>query len=303
MCTANQRTLMTETALSITPPADRPEWLTYDIWPFPLTTIATREHNLSITDVGDGPTLLIVHVGMWSILWRDVLQELQTTFRCVTLDAPANGITTGPNTVDMVQAAAAVDAVVQHLALDDITLVFHDLGGVATLEAAGRWPERIRGIAAINTFGWRPSGAAFRSMLALMGNPVMREVDVWTGWLPRLTSTRYGVGRQWDKPTRKAFRKGMQHRGRRSFHRYMKSVSAHDFSAIESTVSKLSGLPLLTLFGEKDDPLGFQPKWAERFPNHTQVVVKNGMHFPMCDDPHQVATAITDWHETQVGHA
>ena len=291
---------MTQTAPSIAPPAERPEWLSYEIWPFPLTTITTGENHLSITDVGDGPTLLIVHVGMWSILWRDVLVELQSDFRCVTLDAPANGLTTGPNKVDMVQAAAAVDAVVQHLALDDITLVFHDLGGVASLEAASLWPERIRGIAAINTFGWRPSGVAFRSMLAVMGNPIMREIDVWTGWLPRIASTQFGAGRQWDKATRRVFRKGMQHRGRRSLHRYMKSVRRHDFSAIDSTVSKLSDRPLLTVFGEKNDPLGFQPKWAERFPAHTQVVVKDGMHFPMCDDPQQVSVAITDWHLTQV---
>jgi pimeloyl-ACP methyl ester carboxylesterase len=291
---------MTQTAPSIAPPAERPEWLTYEIWPFPLTTIPTGEHDLSITDVGDGPTLLIVHVGMWSILWRDVLVELQSNFRCVTLDAPANGLTTGPGKVDMIQAAGAVDAVVQHLALDDITLVFHDLGGVASLEAASLWPERVRGIAAINTFGWRPSGVAFRSMLAVMGNPVMSEIDVWTGWLPRMASTRFGVGRQWDRATRKTFRKGMRHRGRRSFHRYMKAVHRHDFSAIESTVSKLSGLPLLTVFGEKNDPLGFQPKWAERFPNHTQVLVENGMHFPMCDDPQQTSAAITNWHQTEV---
>lgn len=291
---------MTETAPPIAPPAQRPEWLTQEIWPFPLTTIATREHILSVTDVGQGPTLLIVHVGMWSILWRDVLVDLQSNFRCVTLDAPANGLTTGPAKVEIPDAAEAIDAVVQHLELDDITLVFHDLGGVASLEAASLWPDRIRGIAAINTFGWRPSGVAFRSMLTMMGNPVVREISVCTGWLPRMASTRLGVGRQWDRATRKAFRKGMQHRGRRSLHRYMQSVRRHDFSAIEATVAKLSDLPLLTVFGEKNDPLEFQPKWAERFPNQTQIVVKKGMHFPMCDDPQQVSAAITQWHATHV---
>ncbi len=62
----------------------------------------------------------------------------------------------------------------------------------------------------------------------------------------------------------------------------------------------LSNLPLLTVFGEKNDPLGFQPQWAARFANHTQVLVENGMHFPMCDNPQQVAAVIIDWHETQV---
>lgn len=275
----------------------RPDWLTTEAWPFSLTTITAGAHQLSVTDVGEGPTLLVVHVGMWSILWRDVLIELQKSFRCITLDAPGNGLTSGPTKVNINQAAEAIDVLVQKLDLDDITLVFHDLGGVASLQAATCWPDKVRGIAAINTFGWRPSGVAFRSMLAMMGNPIMREIEVWTGWLPRMASTRFGVGRQWNRATRKAFRKAMGHHGRRSFHRYMQSVRRHDFTEIESIVSDLSSLPLLTIFGEKNDPLGFQPKWAERFANHTQVVVESGMHFPMCDDPAKTATT---WHRANV---
>ena len=46
---------------------------------------------------------------------------------------------------------------------DDVTLVFHDLGGPATLDAASRWPDRVNGVVAVNTFGWRPSGAGSRA--------------------------------------------------------------------------------------------------------------------------------------------
>jgi hypothetical protein len=80
----------------------------------------------------------------------------------------------------------------------------------------------------------------------------------------------------------------------------MNSVRRRNFSAIESTVSDL---PLLTVFGEKNDPRGFQSKWAERFPNLTQVVVKNGRHFPKCDDAQRVSSALTDWHQMQVSTA
>lgn len=278
-----------------TTPPSRPEWLTPAIWPFQLTTIKSGDHQLSVTDTGEGPTLLIVHVGMWSILWRDLLLELQSDFRCVTFDAPANGLTNGPTKIDIRDAAAAVNAVVQHLDLHDITLVFHDLGGAACLQAAGSWPERVQGIVAINTFGWKPFGLMFRSMLASMGNPVMREIEVWTGWLPRMASTRFGVGRRWERPTRRAFRRGMNHRGRRSFHRYMNSVRRHDFATIDSVMDELAHIPLLTVFGEKNDPLGFQPTWAARFADCTHVVIKSGMHFPMCDDPKRVGKAITTW--------
>ena len=68
----------------------------------------------------------------------------------------------------------------------------HDLGGPAGLAGAAQRPERVRGIAAINTFGWKPSGIAFRGMLALMGSALMREIDVATAFLPWLASTAFG---------------------------------------------------------------------------------------------------------------
>lgn len=272
----------------------RPEWLTNEHWPFPITELRHGEHRLAVTDTGgEGPTVLLVHVGMSSFVWRDVLLELGTDFRCVTFDAPGTGLTTGPGDVTINDAADAIDAVVRQLDLRGFVLVFHDLGGPASLEAASRWPDQVKAIAAINTFGWRPSGFAFRGMLALMGNVAMRELDVLTGWLPRLTSTRFGVGLHWPRSTRRTFRRMLGHRGRRSLHRYMASVRNHDFATIEATVTKLGGLPMYTVFGERNDPLGFQPRWAERFSDLTQVEVPNGNHFPMCDDPKLVAHAIS----------
>jgi haloalkane dehalogenase len=59
-------------------------------------------------------------------------------------------------------------------------------------------------------------------------------------------------------------------------------------------------LPLLTIFGERNDPLGFQPQWKEMFPDARQVVVPKGNHFPMCDDPDLVANAIRSWHREYI---
>jgi pimeloyl-ACP methyl ester carboxylesterase len=52
----------------------------------------------------------------------------------------------------------------------------------------------------------------------------------------------------------------------------------------------------LTIFGEKNDPLHFQPQWNARFADTRQVIVPGGHHFPMCDDPVLVADAIHTWH-------
>lgn len=84
----------------------------------------------------------------------------------------------------------------------------------------------------------------------------------------------------------------MDHRGRRSFHRFLRAARRHDYTLVDQAVARFRHLPVLTVFGERNDPLHFQPKWAERFDDVTQVEIVGGNHFAMCDDPDLVAEAI-----------
>lgn len=279
----------------------RPAWLTETAWPHSIQHLDLDGAAVAYTDVGTGPTLLFVHVGMWSILWRDVINELQGRYRCVTLDAPGCGLSQRPaGRLRLDHAAAAVNLVVEELDLTDITLVVHDLGAPAALHAAGRWTDRIAALCVINGFGWRPSGPLFRGMLATMGNPIMRELDAATGWLPRASATRFGVGRHWKRAIRKTFRRGLRRPQRRAFHRYMNAARDHDYTTIDNTVLALATRPALTIFGKRNDPLRFQPKWKTRYPHAQQITIPKGYHFPMCDNPTLVATTIDDWHRNEI---
>jgi haloalkane dehalogenase len=277
------------------PEIERPGWLDERRWPFPVRTCGTSAGPIAYTDIGAGPTLLFVHVGFWSFVWRDVLTHLSASFRCITLDAPGTGLTAN-GTVGLREAADAVDGLVTTLDLHDITLVVHDLGGPAALEAAARWPERVSRLAAVNTFGWKPRGVTFVGILRVMGSTPMRVLDTATGLLPRAASTRLGVGRHLDRAARRTFRRGVDRKGRASFHRYMRSARLHDYQAIGTLLATLADRPVLTIFGARNDPLRFQPKWRERFDNIHQVHVPRGNHFPMNDDPTLVGSEIAAWH-------
>lgn len=270
-----------------------------DAFPFAVHRTPLHGGDVVYLDEGDGPVALFVHVGMWSFVWRDVVLRLRRHVRCVVVEAPASGLNRGRDherepTVAI--AANAVDAVVNALSLGDLTLVMHDLGGPASLLAAARWPERVRALVAVNTFGWQPSGLLLPSMLRLMGSTPMRVLDVVTGWLPRLTSTRFGIGRHLDRSDRHAFRTAMDRRGRSSFHHYIRSTMSGrtDWSEIERSAEALSDRPMLTVFGARNDPGKFQPEWRARFPHSSSVIVPKGYHFPMCDDPDLVASAVLD---------
>jgi pimeloyl-ACP methyl ester carboxylesterase len=151
----------------------------------------------------------------------------------------------------------------------------------------------------MNAFAWRPEARALRFMLALMGSRFMRELDVHTGFLQRITANTFGVGRHMDERSRAAFFRGIGQRGRRTFHDYMHDARSCDALYAEAEAAlrgRLSKVPLISIFGERNDPFHFQEQWKELFPKATQMVVAGGNHFPMCDAPQFVADAIRAWH-------
>ena len=286
-------------------PLSRPVWLSESVWPYQTSSLEVEEAKIAVTDVGQGPALLFIHTGLWSFIWRDVISHLAADFRCVCFDAPGTGRSDRlpPGAISLERAARALTAVIEALNLRDITLVFHDLGGPSGIAGAALVPDRIRGLCAVNAFAWKPSGIAFRGMLALMGSRAMREIDVLTQLIPRITASAFGVGLHFDSASRNAFYEGIGRQGVRAFHGYLRD--AHESRTIYEQVEyALTGsfrhLPLLTIFGERNDPLGFQPRWKQFFPSAQQVVVRRGNHFPMCDDPAFVAASIRGLHRDRV---
>ena len=286
-------------------PLARPVWLPEQVWPFKTWGRDIDGSQIAITDVGQGPVLLFVHTGLWSFVWRDVIQRLSPDFRCVCFDAPGTGQSSRLQSrrISLDRAARAVTAVIETMQLDEITLVLHDLGGPSGIAGAARFADRIRGLCAVNTFAWKPSGAAFRGMLTVVGSTCVREFDVATGLIPRITASPFGVGRHFDQSSRAAFLAGIGRQGIRAFHSYLRDArkSTAIYRQLDAVLTgPFSKLPMVTIFGERNDPLGFQPRRKALFPEARQVVVSQGNHFPMCDDPELVASTIREFHYRKV---
>jgi haloalkane dehalogenase len=286
---------------SSAPAIDRPAWLTDEVWPFEIGTITVRGRRVAYTDTGgDGPVLLFSHVGLWSLLWRDLILDLRADHRCVTFDAPGTGLSDRlePDEQSLTVAADAIGFLVDALDLRDVTLVLHDLGGLAALAAVEHRSDRVVAVAAVNTFGWRPRGVLLPFALALFGSVPMRELDAFTGVLPRASATRFGVGRHLSSASRRAWRRGLADRAaRRSTHRFFRDARRNHavHEAAESALAALADRPLLTEFGQLGDYLRFQRQWRRRRPDLTARTIRRGLHFPMCDDPATVAQHLRDW--------
>jgi pimeloyl-ACP methyl ester carboxylesterase len=283
----------------------RPPWLPETVWPFPTVAMRVDGTRVAVASAGRGRVLLLVHTGLSSIIWRDVMSMLATDFRCVALDAPGTGMSEHlpVSKIGLERSAHAVAEVIRQLDLDDIVLVVHDLGGLTGLAGGVELAERVRGIVAVNTFAWRPTQIRFRAMLALVSNPLIREFDVATGLLARITATPFGAGRNLDRRGRRALQSAISGAGLRAFHRLMSDALHSEplYASVERALTvEFRDLPVLTIFGERNDPFDFQKHWKGLFPSASQVVVPNGHHFPMCDDPTLVATNIRAWYRDVV---
>lgn len=282
----------------------RPEWLSEEAWPFEIRSVAVDRTQVAYTDEGTGPILLLVHDGMCSYLWVHLIERLRHRFRIVTLDFPGSGLSAETDVSPGLETdSRLLEDFVARLGLTDLTLVVHDLGGGVGLGWATRRPDLVQGLVLVNTFAWPPISRGLRGMLRLMGSRPMAAINSRTNLMARATSSRFGVGRHFDREKKRAF-VGMFRRrdSRRRFHALMASaLSDVDYlTQVEEDLHRLAAKPVLTIFGKRNDPFQFQATWREHYPDMEQMQIPGGYHFPMCDAPDDVAERIADWHHRRV---
>lgn len=111
---------------------------------------------ISFESAGSGePALVFVHG--WSCdrgYWRGQLPAFADRYRVVALDLAGHGDSgSGRAAYTMEAFGADVAAVIDELALDDVVLIAHSMGGDAILETALLRPERVSGLVWVDTYG------------------------------------------------------------------------------------------------------------------------------------------------------
>lgn len=300
-------TTQSETSLAT---GGRPAWLPATSFPFQSRFLTIAGKRIHYVDEGSGPALLFVSAGQWGFMFRDVILRLRAQFRCLTLDFPGSGLSPDVEGYDqsVTANAAILDGFIETLDLQDITLVVHDVGGPIGFLVATERPQRIRALVISNTFGWPLADyPGIRRMLKVIANPLVGLVNDLTNALARVTATSYGVGRHMSKPDRKAFLGPWRSRAdRHATQQVLAGVLQIDplMADIQRVLrSRLGAVPVLTLFGRKNDPYGWQRRFTEIFDNITEVAIEDGHHFPFNDDPAAYSRAIAGWWAEKVVEA
>ena len=138
------------------------------LFPFESRYFDRAGLKLHYVDEGSGDPVVMVHGNpTWSFYFRNLIESLRPTHRCIALDHIGCGLSDKPPLgrypYRLVNRVLDLEALLDSLGVNDnVTLVMHDWGGMIGMAMAHRRPERIARIVALNTaaFGL-PNGKQF----------------------------------------------------------------------------------------------------------------------------------------------
>lgn len=114
-------------------------------------TLTTPAGDIAYTEFGSGPVALFVHgLGTNGLLWRQVIEQLQDTSRCIAIDLPLHGGTPGRADLSVTALAGVVADLCDGLGLTQVDLVGNDTGGAVAQIFAARHPDLIRSFTLTN---------------------------------------------------------------------------------------------------------------------------------------------------------
>jgi haloalkane dehalogenase len=158
----------------------RPVWVDYKLFPFESRFVELDGNVVHYVDEGSGPILLLLHGNpVWSFVYRDVIAELRGRFRCIAVDLPGFGLSSGgPEYRYLAQDHAdLLVSFIEALDLSKVTLVGHNWGGPLGLYAAEQRPARFVRLIVSNTWAWALNGDPASEFFSRgVGNPAGRAL-------------------------------------------------------------------------------------------------------------------------------
>jgi pimeloyl-ACP methyl ester carboxylesterase len=234
-------------------------------------SVATPYGEIAYVEKGSGPNAaLFVHgVLLNGYLWRDSIDALSSTRRCIALDLMGHGATKTPADADMSFDAqvAMIGSFLDALGIDQVDLVANDSGGGIAQIFAATNPQRIRSLVLTNSDthdnypppGLGPLiGAAKAGQLAGIGK----------NWIENPEALQHSFGVAYERPEQLTGERVQMYLGplfaseeaTRKLERFL--TSEEDNSPNVRIEPKLRQLQAPTLIMWGTDDVFFDKKWA-----------------------------------------
>lgn len=153
-------------------------WVDRDEYPFEDKYLDLPMGRMHYIDEGEGKPIVFVHgTPTWSFLYRKMVRQLRSGYRCVAMDHIGFGLSDKPEgwAYTPEAHAANVRTLIDHLGLREITLVVHDFGGPIGLSYAIDRPDNVDSLVIFNTWMWSLRGERRYEMASsLFSSPIGR---------------------------------------------------------------------------------------------------------------------------------
>lgn len=293
---------------------DRPLWLSDDLFPFKSHFIKINGNHVHYVDEGCGPPLLMVHGNPdWSFLYRELIKGLQGTFRCIAVDFPGFGLSKPAADYQFTpdEHADILDAFIEALDLQQVTVMVQDWGGPLGLGVAGQMPDRIRALIIGSTLAW-PDFADHQPLWIklMMRNFIATSLGRYLARTQNIVAigavnTGMMVGRKtpFSKAEKAAYFEPLSSEASRLAtwvfpkHLYGGAGKAY-LTRVEQNLTRLKDKPVLFLWGTGDESTSVDRELARfktHFPNHHQVLFDGVGHWWQEAAADEAVQAILDW--------
>ncbi|GGK16535.1 haloalkane dehalogenase [Deinococcus malanensis] len=276
--------------------------------PYARTRVQVFDTEFAFVDTGSGgPPIVFLHGNPTSsYLWRNVIPEVEGIGRCLAPDLVGmgeSGKAPGGN-YTIAEHARYLDAWFDTLDLRGVVLVLHDWGGALGFHWAARHPERVAGIAYMETIvqpvtwdDWDPGGVRmFQALRSPAGQTLILEKNVF---IERILPS--SVIRELGEQEMEAYRRPFPHPGeeRRPMLTFPQQLPiegepAEVIAMVEAYGRFMSTTPIPKLFinAEPGSILtGRQREFCRSWPSQQEVTVA-GRHFIQEDSPHEIGQAV-----------
>lgn len=132
-------------------------WINTSLYPFTSHYHKVEAGRLHFIDSGDGEPVVFVHGNpTWSFLYRKLILELNSNYRCIAPDHIGFGLSDKPAkwNYKVRDHAKNFESLMNSLSLDSFSLAVHDWGGPIGLSYALNNSDRVNSLIVMNTWMW-----------------------------------------------------------------------------------------------------------------------------------------------------
>lgn len=231
-------------------------------------SVTTEGGEIGYAEFGEGPVSLFVHgFGLNGLLWRNVIEQLRGTSRCIAVDLPAHGGTPARDDMSATAMAEIVADLCAALGIEQVDLVGNDTGGAVAQVVAGRHPELLRSLTLTNcdTEGNFPP-PEFGPLARLAAQGALTDLIVGTAsdpakWRTGPLAEGYEDADTVPEEVLADYFTHMQAERARDLQRMLAAMDNSELTAVNAALGEFE-VPTLLVWATAYSP--FDIKWAQR---------------------------------------